>query len=366
MQAFAHSTVVTVRMSTNRRATLADVARIAGVSPATVSRALKQDHRISAITRDVVVRAAEQLSYVPNQAARSLVMRSTRTLGLLVPDVTDPMHGQVIAAFEQEATARGYSVSIGSVQSDAARERRSLELLAAQRADGVALMGSVLRQRDVVEALHPTPAVFIKSEHLSLASSAADLPNGCIRADETRGIEALVQHLVEQGCRRLAYLNGPPIASNAVRRLVASRAVHAASHTSDVVARLRQYSSGVDGWRSGKELVSNIVQDRARPDAVICFDDKLALAVMDALRAVNLRVPDELAVVGFDDIPFAGLANPRLTTVAQPSAEMGRLAAAMLLDADKNGEVPRSVKLPVELVVRESSLRSRAVQARVA
>ena len=80
----------------------------------------------------------------------------------------------------------------------------------------------------------------------------------------------------------------------------------------------------------------------------------------------NVRVPDELAVVGFDDIPFAGLANPRLTTVAQPSAEMGRLAAAMLLDADKNGQVPRSVKLPVELVVRESSLRSRAVQARVA
>ncbi len=353
-------------MSTHRRATLADVARVAGVSPATVSRALKHDRRISAATREVVGRAAEQLSYVPNQAARSLVMRSTRTLGLLVPDVTDPLHGQIIAAFEQEAAGRGYSVSIANGQADAAREQRSLDLFAAQRADGVALMGSVLRQRDVVEALGPTSVVFINSEHLSLASTGADLPNGCIRADETRGIESLVEHLVEQGCRRLAYLNGPPIASNAIRRLVASRGVHAAARTSDVVARLRHYSSGVHGWRSGKDLAAAIVQDRLRPDAVICFDDKLALALMGALRDVNLRVPDDMTVVGFDDIPFAELANPRLTTVAQPSAEMGRLAAAMLLEAVENGHVPPSVTLPVELVIRESSLRSRAVQTRVA
>jgi len=353
-------------MNIHRRATLADVAQVAGVSPATVSRALKDDRRISLKTREVVARAAEQLSYVPNQAARSLVMRATRTLGLLVPDVTDPLHGQIIAAFEQEATGRGYSVSIANGQTDPARERRSLEVFTAQRADGVALMGSILRQREIVEALHPTPVVFINSEHLSLASQGADLPNGCIRADEARGVEGLVRHLVEQGCRRLGYFNGPSTASNVTRRVVAARAVQAAARDTDVEPRLRQYTAGPDGWRSGKNLATPIIQDRSHPDALICFDDKLALAVIDALRDVNLRVPADVAVVGFDDIPFAALANPRLTTVAQPSGEMGRLAAAMLLEALEHGQIPPSVTVPVDLVIRDSSLRSRAVQARVA
>src|SRR5436190_805662 len=186
-------------MSFQSRATLADVAQVVGVSPATVSRALKGDRRISQNMRAVVARAAEQLSYVPNQAARSLVMRATRTLGLLVPDLTDPLHGQVIAAFEHEAAMRGYSVSIANGQTDSQRERRALQVFAAQRADGVALMGSTLRQREVVEALHATPVVFINSEHLGLASRDADLANGCIRADEGGGIEMLVRHLVQQG-----------------------------------------------------------------------------------------------------------------------------------------------------------------------
>src|SRR6266849_1625783 len=341
-------------MNVHRRATLADVAQVAGVSPATVSRALKDDRRISLKTREVVARAAEQLSYVPNQAARSLVMRATRTLGLLVPDVTDPLHGQIIAAFEQEATGRGYSVSIANGQTDPARERRSIEGFTAQRADGVALVGSILRQREIVEALHPTPVVFINSEHLSLASQGADLPNGCIRADEARGVEGLVRHLVEQGCRRLGYFTGPSTASNVTRRVVAARAVQAAARDTDVEPRLRQYTAGPDGWRSGKSLATPILQDRSHP-----------LAVIDALRDVNLRVPADVAVVGFDDIPFAALANPRLTTVAQPSGEMGRLAAAMLLEALEHGQIPPSVTLPVELMIRESSLR-RAVQSRVA
>jgi LacI family transcriptional regulator len=350
----------------HRRATLADVAQVAGVSAATVSRALKDDPRISPNTREVIARAAEQLSYVPNQAARSLVMRATQTLALLVPDVTDPLHGQIIAGFEQEAAVRGYSVSIANGLTEPSRERRSLQVFTAQRADGVALMGSMLGQREVVETIRPTPAVFINGEHPSLALYSADLPTGCIRADDATGIEGLVRHLVEQGCRRFAYLNGPSSASNVTRRSVAARAVLAASLEGLAEPNLRPYPSPPDLWRAGATLAHPIVQDRTRPDAVICFDDKLALALVDAMRDANLRVPEDVAVVGFDDIPFAALANPRLTTVAQPSAEMGRLAAAMLLDSLEHGEAPASVTLPVEVITRESSLHGATIRSRVA
>ncbi len=352
--------------NTHRRATLADIAKVAGVSAATVSRALKDDPRISLSTREVIARAAEQLSYVPNQAARSLVMRATQTLALLVPDVTDPLHGQIIAGFEHEAAVRGYSVSIANGLSEPSRERRSLQVFAAQRADGVALMGSMLGQREVVEAIRPTPAVFINSEHPSLALYSADLPTGCIRADEATGVEGLVRHLVEQGCRRFAYLNGPSSASNVTRRSVAARALLAASREGLAEPHLRPYHSPPDLWRAGATLVAPILQDRTRPDAVICFDDKLALALLDAMRDASLRVPEDVAVVGFDDIPFAALANPRLTTVAQPSAEMGRLAAAMLLDALELGQAPASVTLPVEVIIRESSLHGATIRSRVA
>jgi LacI family transcriptional regulator len=142
--------------------------------------------------------------------------------------------------------------------------------------------------------------------------------------------------------------------------------VLAASREGLADPHLGAYQSPPDLWRARASLAAPILQDRTRPDAVICFDDKLALALLDALRDANLRVPEEVAVVGFDDIPFAALSNPRLTTVAQPSADMGRLAASMLLDWLERGQPPASVTLPVEVVIRESSLHHATIRSRVA
>jgi DNA-binding LacI/PurR family transcriptional regulator len=344
-----------------RRVTLADVAQVAGVSSATVSRALKDDPRIGSRTTELVRRAAEQLNYVPNQAARSLVLNATYTLGLLVPELTDPLHGQVVAGFEQAAAARGYSVIIAEALSDPTRERRALQLFAGHPADGIALQGSILDQRQVLALVRPTRVAFINSEHLSLAGYDSGLPYGCVRTDDIRGIAALIQHLVvDAGYRRIGYVNGPLIASNSIRRDAAVRRIELlAGGGLDVDPRLRQYSTGSQDWRTGAaQLATRVAQDRDRPEALLCYDDKLALATIDALRTVGLSVPTDIAVVGFDDIPFAALANPRLTTVRQPSAEMGQLAVEMLLDAFVTDSMPRSVTLPVEVVVRESSLLS--------
>lgn len=337
-----------MRAVPQRRVTIEDVARMADVSPATVSRALKGSSLISEGTRRRVAVASRRLGYVPNQAARSLVTRATRTLGLMIPDVTDPIHGQVVTGFEQEAAAGGYTVIMANGLSDASRERRGLEVFLAQRADGVALMGSVLRQPVVRTLVRPAPVVFINGEHPALAGYRSDLQTGCIRSDDPSGITEIVHHLFEAGARRIAYLNGPPLASNRTRRDAAFGALRAAGRA----GRWREFHA--DGARF-HEVAAAIA--RAKPHALICYDDKTALRAIDALRAIGVRVPDDMAVVGFDDIPFASIANPRLTTVTQRSVELGRLAVEMLRRAIETGRMPRSVTLPVTLAPRESSVR---------
>ncbi|MDR7422435.1 MAG: LacI family DNA-binding transcriptional regulator [Armatimonadota bacterium] len=331
--------------------TIEDVARAVGVSPSTVSRALQDAPVISAATRRRVARAAARLGYVPNQAARSLVTRTTRTFGLMIPDVTDPVHGQVVTGFEQAAAEAGYTVIMANGFADPQRERRAIALFLAHRADGVALMGSVLPQARVRATVRPAPVVFINGEHVALAGYASDLATGCIRSDDLSGIDALVRHLVEGGRRRIGYAHGRPSASDLTRRDAAARALRRAVPGS----RLIEY--GGEGWRSESALAGLIARDR--PDAVLCYDDKLALRTIAALRTLGVRVPGDIAVAGFDDIPFAALSNPALTTVAQRSEEMGRLAVGMLRSALERAQMPRSITLPVQLVVRESTARRR-------
>ena len=155
----------------------------------------------------MVRRTAEHLHYIPNAGARSLVLRSTRTLGLMIPDMTDPIHGQVATAFEQEALARGYGVIVANGFANQDRERSGLRAFTMQRVDGTALMGSTLDQEEVVATMARDPVVLVGSENLGLAGNKTDLPVGCIRADEASGVAAMV------ACRnssKLLSIQNPP------------------------------------------------------------------------------------------------------------------------------------------------------------
>jgi LacI family transcriptional regulator len=343
-----------------RRVTLRDVAEDARVSPSTVSRALNGDRRIGSGTRARVEYIAAQLGYVPNQAARSLVLRATRTLGLLVPEVTDPIHGQAVAGFEDEAALQGYTVIVANGFDHPEREARALQVFARHQADGIAVLGGVLDQRQVLASVHPSQVVFVDGENPALAGATQDLPLGCIRADDAAGVAALVAHLIEIGRRRLAYVAGPPMASSIIRRTAIVRALTEAALDPEDLG----YYDGMQIDPASAPAFAAGVAER-RPDALLCYDDKLALVVMDALRTVGLRVPEDVAVTGFDDIPFAALSNPRLTTVAQPAAEMGRRAVGMLLGAIESGVMQPSIRLPVQLMVRESSTTRRAARGEI-
>jgi LacI family transcriptional regulator len=332
-----------------RRITLDDIAAAAGVSRATASRALGDNPRISAPTRESVRAWAERLHYVPNAAARSLRVRRTRTLGLLLADLMDPVHDQVAAGFEMEAGEAGYTVIVVAGLNEPTRERRALKVFAEHGTDGVALVSSVLDPAEVARRTRSDRLVLVQPDHPSLRPHRDGLPAGIIQTDDAAGIELAVDHLVTSGYRDIGYVGAGTLPSNRVRRDAAAETLR----RHGIRRPLRRFGARVDGWRAPSAVAARIA--RELPEALICYDDKLALALIDALRDRGIRVPADVAVVGFDGIPFAEISNPKLTTLVAPTTEMGRLAARALVTAIGSGQLPAAVALPVELAVREST-----------
>ena len=337
-----------MRRSPERRVVLADVARLAGTSEATASRALKDDPRIGETTRAAVRAAAHKLGYVPNAAARSLRAKRTHILGLLLDDLADPVHGKVAAGFEEAAASRGFAVFMMTGLHDAEREGRALRTFLEHRADGVVLASCVSDPADVFRYVAQDHVVFVQPDYPALADGAEPPGRGVLRSDDVGGITAAVEHLVEQGYRRIAYV-GPGVGSSDALR----RATAAATLDRLGLGPLRFVESGPNGWRDASMAAERLATDP--PDAVLCYDDKLAMGLLDALRSTSLDVPGDLAVVGFDGIPAARQSRPRVTTVDVPSVEIGRRAVEMLVAAIREGSPPPSEVLPVRLIVGETT-----------
>jgi LacI family transcriptional regulator len=330
------------------RVTLADVAQRASVSVATVSRALNGDPQISEATQVRVRHIAVGLKYVPNVAARNLVLQSSATFGLMTPDVTDPIHGQVVTGFQQQAADHDYSVILSNGFRDADTERRALREFAAHRVAAVAAMGCVLSQREVKRLLAPSPVLFVGSEHVSSSGATQDLPRGCLRPDDGGGMRQVVAHIIEQRYRSVAYVSGSLGATEQIRREAFLSALSARRRP-----KPRMYRAD-DLDVAGLRVIAADIS-RRRPDVVVCYDDKTALLLMDELRSAGVNVPGDMGIVGFDDIPFARISNPRLTTVSQQSDDLGRMCVDFLLGAVQRGRLPKSQLMPVALVIRETT-----------
>jgi len=332
-----------------RRVKLSDVARAVNVSDSTASRALSDDPRISRATRLAVKAAAAELDYVPNAAARSLRKRHTLTLGLLIPDLRDPVHGQIASGFEEEAGRNGFSVIMVAGDSQPARERVALKVFAEHGADAVAIVSSAISPREARERVDPARLVLVQPDHRTLPRRPGVAVPGVILTDDAGGVRAAIAYLVDCGYRRIAYVEGPAGATNTLR----AEAVAATLHERGVAGRLKTFPATGETWRAPAALAATIAADL--PEALVCYDDKLALALMDALRDAGIRVPDDVAIVGFDGIPFTAISNPRLTTVATPAGDMGRQAAASLIRAIREGAPPDGLVVSPELIVREST-----------
>ncbi len=330
-----------------RRASISDVARLAGVSVGTVSNVLNRPDRVSDATRERVESAIAQLSFVPNGSARHLRVGTITTVGAIVLDIANPFFTDLARGIEARLDEDDYTLMIASSDEDPEREARYLRLYEQHGVQGI----MVVPATDDVDHLVTLAERGVRIVLLDRPSPVESLSS--VAVDDVHGGALAVRHLLGQGHERIAFLNGPhTIRQCADRWAGAVQAVEAAGLDPAVTLEETTVSLNADGGDAGTR---SLVDRTDRPTSVFCVNDLVALGSLRTLRRAGLSVPDDVAVVGYDDVTFAAeLATP-LTSVRQPTHELGVRAADLLLRGD-DGE-PEHVVFQPTLVVRESSAR---------
>jgi len=321
-------------------ATIRDVARAAGVSPSTVSRVFTMPDIVSEATRTAVCQAADRLAYAPNRAARGLITGRTSNLGVIVPDLANPFFPGVVKGVQARAHDADYAVFLADTDEDSAAEARLVRALAKQ-VDGVVLCSPRMSEADLRAIVDDTTLVLC-NRRIGRTPS--------ITFDNSDGMRQAASHLRALGHRRVAWVGGPKASwSNKERTRGLRTAVAAAGLELDQVGNFPPH---FEGGVAAADLVA-----ATDVTAVIAYNDLMALGIISRLRGRGLAVPDDLSVIGIDDIPFSGMSVPALTTVALPKEEAGRAAVDLLLfllqqpdDADGARR-----ELPAQLIVRAST-----------
>ncbi len=329
------------------------VAAEAGVSVGTVSNVLNRPEHVAEHTRDRVNAAIRELGFVRNESARQLRAGRSRMIGLVVLDVANPFFTDLARGVEDEVSKAGLAVILCNSDEQEGKERRYLDLLEEHRVQGVLItpVGATatlerLRRRG-------TPVVLVDSRALSHGQCS-------VAVDDVLGGDLAVTHLVETGHERIAYISGPPAIRQVADRLEgALRALGRAGRRRDSLLVIEASALNV---ASGKWAGSKIIEmpAKTRPTAVFCANDLIALGVLQEMTRNRVRVPEDISIVGYDDIEFAAAAAVPLTSVRQPRLELGRTAARLLLEESDGtqGHQHRQVIFEPELVSRRSTQAS--------
>jgi len=330
-------------------ANIYEVARRAGVSTATVSRVLSQPAVVSAATRRRVLDAIDRLGYTPTAAAKHLRTLRTGKLLVTVPDISNPFFSLILRGIEDAAQREGYAVLLGDTQHDEAREDGYATMLKRKEADGLIFLGHRLPRE---------AAALVRG----MAPRCAPVVNGCefnprlgvpsVHIDNAKAASEAMDHLFRLGHRRIGIITGPlvsPLSRDRLRGALARAKKERAER--DLLV-----TNGDFSIESGAAEGEGLLGRRERPTAIFCFNDEMAMGVIQTAKRRGLRMPDQLSVVGFDDIRFASFMDPPLTTISQPMRAIG-VGTVRLLVEILNGDagVPESVTLPHTLVVRSST-----------
>ncbi len=325
-----------------------DIARVTNISYSTVSRALNNSPRVKLETREHIQRVAAEMGYLPSAVARSLVTRRTNTIGIVVTKITDLFFAEVIQGIEETALNSGQNVILTNSDGKPDRELAAIQNLRERRVDGIILVAACANQeskrRLFTSTGFDTPIVIINNVHREHIGHS-------IETDNMDGGRQASQHLLALGHRRIAYIAGPTTEWDGVERQSGyEQALHEAGLAIDPALIVRGDNRPAGGLKAMQQLLALA----APPTAVFCYNDATALGAMRAAHAAGLRIPQDLSIVGFDDIDLAPFLEPPLTTVAQAKREMGALAVQMVLDLLNDKSVQDCI-LPSRLVIREST-----------
>lgn len=327
--------------------TIHDVARLAGVAPITVSRVINNSGYISQETRDRVEAAIVELGYVPNIIARSLRSKRTNTLALVLTDITNPFFTAIARGVEDTASDAGFTVIYCNTDESVDEEAKYLQLLLQKQVDGILLVParSTSRSFELISE-QGTPVVVLDRR---VPNVAADV----VRCDSVEGAYRLIRLLIEQGHRRIAVLSGPQGVSTGEDRVLGYQNAMVEAGIYDD----RRVFYGAFTQASGYEMAMRALSLNPQPTALFAGNNFIAVGALKALKDSGLKVPEDISLVSFDDLPSAWMVEPFLTIAAQPPYEMGCKATQLLLNRLK-GEIPtdcQEIILPIELIVRRSS-----------
>ena len=329
---------------------LKDIARMAGVSTATVSRVINRSGPVSAKTARKALRVTEESGYVTDTIAKSLRMGQTKTVGFVVPDISNPFFPEVLNGAEAVCADYGYTIILGNTNEDVACEAKVVRSLRQQRADGLLMIlvdesGGTLRQA-LAGADADLPIVFI-DRHIE------GFRYDSVIIDNEAGTSQATRHLLELGHTKIAIIHGPTTTTPGVGRL---RGYQRAMKAAGVPVSPEYVLEGDFRTESGYELAKRLISLPEPPTAIIGGNNLMTMGVFRCLRDMNVPVPDRVSLIGFDDFPLAAYLSPPLTVVDRPMSDMGRLAADLLLSRSEKRETGpvQGVVLPTALKVRGS------------
>ncbi len=326
-----------------------DVAALAGVSPATVSNALNHPDKVSPTTLTRIQSAIDELGYIRNDAARQLRAGTNRAIGMIVLDIANPFFTDVARGVEDVLLEEQRPLILGNSSQEPGRETNYLDLFEQQRMSGVLItpVGNVL---DRLRRLRDRGTSVVLVDRMTRAKEFSS-----VAIDDKMGGRIATEHLLETGRRRIAFVGGPGNLTQVKNRLTSARAA-VESFGAGEITFVETEAMNAEAGRAGVEQLLALPK-KQRPDAVFAANDLVALGALQALTLLGLSVPDDVAIVGYDDIDFASSAAIPLTSVRQPARTMGATASSLLLDviADPAASKVRHVTLKPELVVRRST-----------
>jgi len=326
----------------NSQTTIKDIARLTNVSYSSVSRALNNSKGVSDDTRREVLRIASEIGYKPNAIARSLVRKQSDTIGLIIPDLLNPFFAEIAQSVFDTAESLGYFAVLGVTGWDSRAERFNIELMMQKRVDGILLKQS---DTNVSYDFGDVPVLLLERSD--------EMPCGYVEVNDEQGGYIAARHMISCGYRDIAIIGGTTQSTSHRHRVEGFlRAFEEAGLCTDGIRTL--YGSFF--LSSGLELMNEYLDGGGAPEAVFCANDFVALGVLQSAQEHGLRVPEDLGIMGFDDISYASLPQIMLTTVRQPLNEMGAAAASLLIDQIKNGRAgpPPQVILETELMIRNT------------
>ena len=336
--------------------TIYDIAREANVSPATVSRVLNRQGNVRDETAQKVLKIAKARKYSPNVMARSLRTKKTFLIGLIIPDIDNPIFPAPVRGIQDVANQEDYSVIIHSTDENEQKEVETLRRLHAVGVDGLIINISESSSLLVEEIRR------LRRESLPIVALGPwhpDLEIDCVSVDNEKGAYMATEHLLKLGYQKIAVVLGPGENISSRERFLGYKKA-----MEDYCVKLSEefvyegnFKMG-SGYKAAKEMLNK----SQRPEAIFCVNDVMALGAMTALQEEGVRIPEDIALIGFDDIELAGLARPSLTTVAQPKYETGKIAAELLFEQIKGSLSPgKYYTIEPKLVIRETTIKVKQV-----